>query len=284
MIEETLTSVIAASEKKSMLVGSAPMRYLILSGLAGGYVGLAIAFIFVIGAPLAAASSPLLKVVMGASFGGALALVIYAGSELFTGNAMVLTTGVLAGKSRMTHLAAVWGVSYVGNLIGSLAVAWLVAQSGVLAGDPQRGFVEAIAGSKMGLSFGAALARGVLANWLVCLAVWISLRSIGDAAKLVMIFWCLFAFVGAGFEHSIANMTLLGIALFQPHGEAISWAGYAQNLVPVTIGNVIGGAVLVGGLYWASNPIRQVAGALAKRPAPLPEAVPLAAETELVAF
>ncbi|MPZ14202.1 MAG: nitrite transporter NirC [Chloroflexi bacterium] len=261
MVQDTIVAVGAASEKKYGLLGTSLTRYLVLSALAGAYVGLGIGLIFAIGAPLAAANSPFLKVVMGASFGVALTLVIFAGSELFTGNAMVLTVGVLTRRATLMQLGTVWTWSFIGNLAGSLALAWLIAQSGVLGGDPQRGFVESAAASKMSLPFGTAVARGILANWLVCLAVWCSMRTTNDLAKLVLIFWCLFAFIGAGFEHSIANMTLLGIALFQPHGDAVSWVGYVQNLVPVTLGNIIGGALLVGGLYWFSSPIRVAATA-----------------------
>jgi nitrite transporter NirC len=124
--------------------------------------------------------------------------------------------------------------------------------------EPQRSFVESVAAAKMQLPFEAAFARGILANWLVCLAVWCAARTSNDVAKLGLIFWCLFAFIGAGFEHSIANMTLLAIALFQPHGEAVSWAGYVQNLLPVTLGNIVGGAFFVGGLYWLSAPVRRL--------------------------
>jgi nitrite transporter NirC len=79
------------------------------------------------------------------------------------------------------------------------------------------------------------------------------MRAQGDAAKLVMIFWCLFAYIGAGFEHSVANMTLLGIGLLQAHPDAISWSGFVHNMVPVTLGNIVGGAIFVGGLYWLAN-------------------------------
>jgi len=275
LVQDTILSVGAAAEKKNGLLGTSLPRYLVLSALAGAYVGLGIALIFAIGAPLWAVQSPFLKVVMGASFGVALTLVIFAGSELFTGNAMVLTVGALTRRSSWMQLASVWGWSYIGNLVGSLALAWLIAQSGALGGDPQRGFIENVAGTKMALPFGAALARGILANWLVCLAVWCAMRTTSDVAKIALIFWCLFAFIGAGFEHSIANMTLLGVALFQPHGDAITWAGYLQNLVPVTLGNIIGGAVLVAGLYWFSSPVTAAAPALSPQPESAAEPVPL---------
>jgi nitrite transporter len=249
LVQDTIIAVAGAAEKKNTLLGKSLPRYLVLSALAGAYVGLGICLIFAIGAPFAAANSPFLKLAMGASFGVALSLVIFAGSELFTGNAMVLTMGVLTGKNKLSELVAVWGWSYLGNLIGSILLAMLIAWSGALAADPQLSFVEKISAGKMALPFGAAFAKGILANWLVCLAVWISMRTTNVVALLVMIFWCLFAFIGAGFEHSVAYMTLLAIALFQPHGEAITWAGYVANLVPVTLGNIVGGGVVIGAAY-----------------------------------
>jgi nitrite transporter NirC len=258
VVQDTIATVAATAEKKSALLAESLLRYLILSVLAGAYVGLGIALIFAIGAPLAAANSPFLKVVMGASFGVALTLVVFAGSELFTGNALVMTVGALTGAARWAQLGRLWAWSYVGNLLGALGLAFLIAQSGALAMEPQRSFVESVAAAKMQLPFEAAFARGILANWLVCLAVWCAARTSNDVAKLGLIFWCLFAFIGAGFEHSIANMTLLAIALFQPHSEAISWAGYVQNLLPVTLGNIVGGAFFVGGLYWLSAPVRRL--------------------------
>ncbi|HEY7060590.1 MAG TPA: formate/nitrite transporter family protein [Chloroflexota bacterium] len=280
MVQDTVETVAAAAVKKLELLSGSLPRYLILSALTGAYVGLGIALIFAIGAPLAAANSPFTKVVMGASFGVALTLVIFAGSELFTGNAMVMTVGALTGRAGWLQLASLWGWSYVGNLVGSLALALLLAHSGALGGDPQRGFIETIATGKMNLSFEAAFVRGILANWLVCLAVWCSLRTTSDVAKLGLIFWCLFAFIGAGFEHSIANMTLLALALFQPHGDAISWGGYVANLIPVTLGNVLGGALFVGGLYWLSVPNRRLVPAASATPA---EPAVVAAEPEMAA-
>lgn len=265
MFADTVESMAAVAEKKHATLSESVLRYLILSAMAGAYVGLGIALIFAIGAPLAKAGSVFLKPVMGASFGIALSLVIFAGSELFTGNALVLTVGALTGRSTWKQLGSVWAWSYAGNLLGCLALAWLLAQSGVFAGEPQKSFVETTVAAKMHLDFGAAFARGILANWLVCLAVWSSMRTNSDAAKLVIIFWCLFAFVGAGFEHSIANMTLMALALFQPHGDTISWLGYVQNLVPVTLGNIVGGAVFVGCAYWFTSSSKKVAAAFQPR-------------------
>ena len=270
MFEQSLEAASLAAHTKVVALEQSLPRYLVTAMLAGAYVGLGIALIFAIGAPLAAVGSPFTKVVMGASFGIALSLVVVAGAELFTGNAMVLPLGRFAGRTSWSQLASLWAWSFVGNLMGSIALAALLAASGVFANDPQRSFVEATAQAKMNLPFWAAFVRGILANWLVCLAVWCSFRSTSEVAKLVMVFWCLFAFVGAGFEHSVANMTLLALALFQPHAETLSWLGYISNLVPVTLGNVVGGVVFVAAAYWLASPL----GAARTAPAPQPAAEP----------
>ncbi|HTE86206.1 MAG TPA: formate/nitrite transporter family protein [Dehalococcoidia bacterium] len=253
MTDATVIAAAEAAKTKAGYLRSHPLGYLILSAMAGIYVGFGIVLIFAIGAPFLAANSPAAKLAMGASFGIALSLVIVAGAELFTGNNMVMTIGVLRRTSSPIALTAVWLVSFIGNLIGSLALAWLVAKSGVFAAAPHQAIIERTVATKMALPFGALFFRGVLCNWLVCLAVWCAMRSTSEAGKLIMIFWCLFAFIGAGFEHSVANMTLLGIGLFQAHGSAVTWAGFAHNMEAVTLGNIVGGALFVGGAYWLAN-------------------------------
>ena len=254
MFEQSIQAASAAAARKVEALDRSLPRYFVMAMLAGAYVGLGIALIFAIGAPLAASGSPFTKVVMGASFGVALSLVILGGGELFTGNAMVLPLGRFAGGTSWLQLGRLWGWSFVGNLVGSIALAALLAASGSFASDPQRSFIESTAQAKMNLPFVVAFARGILANWLVCLAVWCTFRTTSDMAKLVMVFWCLFAFIGAGFEHSVANMTLLALALFQPHAESLTWLGYINNLVPVTLGNIVGGAIFVAAAYWFASP------------------------------
>lgn len=100
--------------------------------------------------------------------------------------------------------------------------------------------------------------RGILCNWLVCLAIWMSARSKEDIAKLVLIWWCLYAFIASGYEHSVANMTLLSLAWLLPnHPDTISLAGWFHNMIPVTLGNIIGGALFVGMAYWYTSPVRK---------------------------
>ncbi len=251
MEHETIATAAAAARAKAGLLRHGPLQYLVLSALAGAYVGLGIVLIFAIGAPLAAAGSGATRAVMGASFGIALTLVIFAGSELFTGNNLIMTVGLLSRTVKGDALGRVWIASFVGNLAGSLLLALATAASGVLSKAPAKDFVLGVVAAKMAAPAGELFFRGVLCNALVCLAVWMGLRTKDETARLVLIFWCLFAFIGAGFEHSVANMTLLGIGLFLPHDPAlVSWAGFARNLTLVTAGNIVGGALLIGLPYW----------------------------------
>jgi len=227
------------------------LSYMISSILAGTYVGIGIALIFSIGAPLAASGSIFLKTLMGVSFGIALTLVVFAGAELFTGNNMFMTIGLLKKEVTPSDVLKVWLFSWIGNLLGSLLLAYLVVASGALSHATN--FIEKVSAAKMTMPALQLFIRGVLCNWLVCLALWTSSRAKSDSAKCILIFWCLFAFIACGYEHSIANMTLLSMALFAPHGEAISWLGFLRNMSYVTIGNIVGGSFFVGILYYMAT-------------------------------
>ena len=257
MYNADVQRMVEASAKKVAYLEKAPLGYVILAALAGAYLGFGITLIFSIGAPFAAEGSAALKLVMGVSFGIALTLVIFAGSELFTGNNMVGVIGALARQVTWNQVGALFAWSLIGNLIGSLAVAWMVVQSGVVTATPQAALIQKVAGVKMSLPAWELFLRGILCNWLVCLAVWTAGRTTSDAAKILLIFWCLFAFIGSGFEHSIANQSLLGLALFLPHDAGVSWAGFVWNQTWVILGNIVGGGVFVGGLYWVASPVRR---------------------------
>ncbi|MBT4375088.1 MAG: formate/nitrite transporter family protein, partial [Nitrospina sp.] len=222
MFKSEMQKIADSSVKKVEFMKKSPLGYLLLSALAGIYLGFGITLIFSIGGPIAAAGGGgYLKLVMGASFGVALSLVIFAGSELFTGNNMIFAISRLAKRVGIGPIIMLFTMCFIGNLIGSIFLGWLVVEGGSLTEAAQVLVLKA-AGMKMSLSAKEAFLRGILCNWLVCLAVWISLRTQSETAKLIMIFWCLFAFIGSGFEHSIANQSLLGMAMFLPHGVEIS--------------------------------------------------------------
>ena len=245
-------SVKLAEQRRSLL------GHVVRSMLAGMYVGAAIVLIFTIGGLLATQAPGAVRLTMGVCFGGALTIVIFAGSELFTGSNLVLTLGVLSHKATGRDLASNWVWTWVGNLLGSLLLAVLVVRTGLLdasgATAPVNAFVLKVAEAKTSPEPEALFWRGVLANWLVCLGVWMAARVKSETARILLIWWCMFTFITSGYEHSIANMTGMMLGLLLPHGDKITWGGYWYNLGLATLGNVIGGAVFVAGLYWLGSP------------------------------
>src|SRR5438067_9993994 len=196
-------------------------------------------------------------IVMGASFGIALTLVIFAGSDLFTGHTMFMTHGWLQGRVNLRELSKCWAGSWAGNLLGCTILAALFVAGGggpaLLGLASKSPLIVNVAAAKMNAPAFELVARAILCNWLVCLAIWTSARMTNDTAKCIVIFWCLYAFIASGFEHSVANMTLLSIALLAPHPETVTVAGLGWNLFWVTIGNAIAGAGIMGLGYWAAS-------------------------------
>ncbi|CCQ89743.1 Nitrite transporter [Nitrospina gracilis 3/211] len=253
MFDTDIDNLSNQAEKKIAYLKRSPGGYFLLSALAGIYLGFGIVLIFSIGGPIAAGGGgAYLKLIMGASFGIALSLVIFAGSELFTGNNMVFAVGRLSRRIGIRPILYLFGLCFIGNLCGSVFLAWLVTEGGSLPASSQELIVK-VAGMKMNLSAKEAFLRGILCNWLVCLAVWIALRTKNESARLIMIFWCLFAFIASAYEHSIANQTLLSLAMFLPHGAEVSLGGFIHNQIWVTLGNMVGGGLLVGMVYWLAN-------------------------------
>jgi nitrite transporter NirC len=248
-MKDIIQTVNQAGVAKVSLMNRSKGKYLTSSMLAGLFVGLGIILIFTIGGLLAPAHVPSTKIIMGISFGIALSLVIMAGGELFTGNNFILTVSTLEKKTTWLDTLKIWLYSYIGNFAGSILVAAIFVYTGLVTGGVAD-FINSVASTKMNAPFMDLFMRGILCNTLVCLAIWCSLKLKEETAKLIMIFWCLFAFITSGFEHSVANMTLLSISLFIPHPETVSFAGLAANLIPVTLGNIVGGALFVGIAYW----------------------------------
>jgi len=273
MFHDDIQNLSDQAEKKIEYMRKSPFGYFLLSALAGIYLGFGIVLIFSVGGPIAeSAAAPFLKLVMGASFGIALSLVIFAGSELFTGNNMVFAVGKLTKKVGVTPILVLFGLCFLGNLAGSAFLAWLVKEGGSLAPASQV-LVLKVAALKMNLGAKELFLRGILCNWLVCLAVWIALRTRSETAKLVMIFWCLFAFIASGYEHSIANQTLLSLALLLPHGADVTLGGFVHNQIYVTLGNLVGGGLMVGTVYWRTAFF--AAGKSGEEEARAPEGSPL---------
>ena len=238
------------SVSKINMLKKDPLGYFVLSMMAGAFIGVGVLLAFTIGGQLDGA--PYTKLVMGLSFGVALSLVVMAGGELFTGNNMVMTMGVLGKKISIGDAVKLWVICWIGNLAGAIVLALIYHLTGLCTGAVAS-FMAYGAYAKMSAGIVPLITRGILCNFLVCLAVWCAGRATSDAGKLIMIFWCLFAFITTGFEHSIANMTLMTVALLNPAEQAVTIGGYFYNLLFVTLGNIIGGAVFVALPYYVAS-------------------------------
>ena len=257
-IPDALDDAAALASTKAAQVDRLP-RYLLSSALAGAFVGVAVVLLVSVSAPLVAGGNPATKLVQGTVFGIALTLVVFAGAELFTGNAMYMLQGWVARRVKGVDIGKVWGASLAGNVVGSLAFAALVHGGGTLTG-PGSTMIGNVVAAKDALTGPQLLWRSVLCNLLVCLALWMAQRTKSDAAKLVVLWWALLAFIASGFEHSIANVTIFGLGIFDGTAE---WSQLARNLAWTVPGNVLGGGVIIGlGYAWLGAPKRE--------PAPMP--------------
>jgi formate/nitrite transporter len=195
-----------------------------------------------------------------------LGLVVVAGAELFTGNTLIVMAWV-DGRVGLPELARNWGLVYVANFAGAVGAAALVTWAdGLALADGRLGETAAgIARAKVALDWPTAFFRGILCNALVSLAVWLSFGARDVAGKILAIVFPISAFVALGFEHSIANMYVIPLALMHGVG-GVTLAGFLGNLVPVTLGNVVGGGVFVAGVYWLCYRYR-APGSVADEPA-----------------
>lgn len=206
------------------------------------------------------------KLVGACIFPGGLTMVLLAGSELFTGNCL-LTIPLFQKEITVGQMLKNWIVVYIGNFVGGMAVAAGIVFSGQasLFNNGMAVSVISAAASKCTMSFGDALLKGIMCNFLVCIAVWIAFAAKDVAGKILGLFFPVMMFVLCGFEHSVANMYYISAGLFAKgvdtyHQAAmaagvdmsvLTWQGFfIKNLLPVTIGNIIGGGILVGCTYW----------------------------------
>jgi formate/nitrite transporter len=249
----TPSEVITIVNKLAKNKGSYSLnKTLVLAFLAGAYIafGGLLAIIIGGGSPGIAAENPgLAKFLFGAAFPLGLILVVVVGAELFTGNNAYFIPNVINKKQSITEVLKNWSLVYVGNFIGAVFVAYVITHlTHLVSGNPYAASVESIATSKTSHTFLVTFLKGIGANWLVCLAVWQGMAAKDTTGKIIAIWIPVMAFVAMGFEHSIANMYFIPLAIFE--GADITWTTFiVKNLIPATIGNIVGGGVFVGMFY-----------------------------------
>ncbi|MDD5179668.1 MAG: formate/nitrite transporter family protein [Gallionellaceae bacterium] len=202
------------------------------------------------------------RFITGSVFTVGLILVAIGGAELFTGNSIFIV-GLLAGEIRLKQIFRNWGVVYIANLLGSLLIVFIISQTGLLDGAVGVAAIK-IASAKVNLTFSQAFYRAILCNWLVCLAVWLVFGARDVISKIFAAYFPIMAFVTSGFEHCVANMYFIPIGIYLKDNPAVLAAaeiapdklanltahGFVMNnLLPVTLGNVVGGAVFVAAAY-----------------------------------
>lgn len=190
------------------------------------------------------------KFIFGGVFPLGLMFVAIAGAELFTGNTAYAAPSVLSKRISPLKPLKNGFIVYVGNFIGAIIVSWLFAYyTGLLDDTHSLEVARKIGESKVSYSFGVTLVKGIVCNWMVALAMWLAYASKDVISKMVGIWFPIMAFVSMGFEHCVANMFFIPTAIF--YGAEVTWSQFFfDNLLPVTIGNIIGGGLLVGTAYW----------------------------------
>ncbi len=241
-----------------------PLRVFALAMLAGAFIALGAVFYTVVTHDSTGVSAGLMRLIGGLSFCLGLVLVVVAGAELFTGNNLIVMAYV-DGKVSLKQLLGNWTIVFIGNFIGALGILLLIYLSGhwQIGGGAVGTKVLAIANAKVNLTWMEAFTRGILCNILVCLAVWLCFAGRTVVDKVLAILFPITAFVAMGFEHSVANMYFISAGLLaKQQPELVQLVGnmnleqltvssfLLNNLVPVTLGNIIGGSVFVGLFYW----------------------------------
>ncbi|MCK4257888.1 MAG: formate/nitrite transporter family protein [Halanaerobiales bacterium] len=205
------------------------------------------------------------KFLFASIFSVGLILVLICGSSLFTGNTLI-SMAYLDGKTTLNKMFRNWGIVFIGNFVGAIFVVYIMYKTNLWEGNNHLvgASMLKIANGKVNLTFSEAFFRGIMCNWLVCLAVWAMTAAKDIAGKVSVCYFIIMAFVVSGFEHVVANMYFIPMGLFiKGNSLVVETAGLegalsslngmnmlVKNFVPVALGNIVGGAIFVGGIYW----------------------------------
>lgn len=254
MAIHTPREILLQVEKTAFDKSQLPVSKIIILGLlAGAYIAMGGLFSIIVGYgfPEATAANPgLQRLLSGLVFPLGLMLVVFAGAELFTGNNAVMASGAFGKSVNWRNVLINWVLVYFSNFAGALLFAYfLVHASGVIVSDPWHSAAVGIAQAKVSMPWMTVFLKGIGANWLVCLAVWLGLSADNVSGRILGLFFPVFCFVAIGYEHCIANMFFIPLGMMS--GAEVSLGTFiADNLIPATLGNIVGGAVFVGGVYW----------------------------------
>lgn len=243
MFYSDITAISTSAANKAEVCNKQPGKYLVRSVVAGFYIVVATILSNVSAAVLYPEYPGVAKLLGGFLFSTAIILIVFIGGELFTGNNLTMAIGVYNGSCSLKDLGKVWLFSYLGNFIGAVFLSAIFVASGASRGALTK-YYESIIFSKLELTPMELLLRGVLCNFLVCLAVWIGVRMTTESGKIMVMSLVIMTFVTTGFEHCIANMAIFSISEMMLGG--LDMMLILKNMFFVTIGNILGGSVLLG--------------------------------------
>ncbi|WP_051229022.1 formate/nitrite transporter family protein [Paludibacterium yongneupense] len=242
---QALPYVVGEAANKQKVLNTEPLRYFLSAMMAGALIAVVLAVAIKLGQAFYTTGTPVYYASVAGFFGVALVTIIVCKVELFTSNIMYFSVGVLARQTTVINALKSWMMVYLGNLAGVVVFAWVFAQAGALGALPKDNVLFQVLEHKIHADTMTIFWRGVLCNWIICLAVWVPMRLVGDSAKVAMTMFLVFVFFFAGYEHSIANMAFFALGVLQG-SDLMTWPNIVHNLIPATLGNIVGGGVGVG--------------------------------------
>ncbi len=247
-----MREVVKLAMKKHKIYTQSKTRYLSRAVLASMFIGFGVIVAFKTGNYFYLVHSPLAYPMAALTFGSAIILIAYGGGDLFTGNTFYYTFAALRKKMAWSTVGRLWSLSYIGNIIGAAAFAFLIYTTGLFDSQNVNSFLLKVVEKKVDASTSELFFRAILCNWLVCLAFFIPMSLKGDGPKMFSMILFVFCFFISGYEHSIANMCTFAIAIVL-YPESINFMDVMHNLIPVTIGNLLGGGLMMAWMYHYAN-------------------------------
>lgn len=241
MYSDNINIVAESAYKKNKLYNQNFKGFLILSFIAGMYVCFGVLLSYSLGAYLH--DFVAYKLIMAMFFSCALSFIYFAGGELFTGNTFIMTIGVATKKVNISTAIKYCIICFIGNLVGSILCAYIIYTSGLI-NESTGQFISDFTNIKTTIPPMQLFIRAIFCNILVSIATWCFYIMKSETAKLIMIFWCIVAFFTIGFEHCIANLSLLFLGILAPYDNLNAISGFFYNISIATIGNIIGGVIL----------------------------------------
>ncbi len=246
MYNTDFTNVINGAAAKIEKVKKDPFSFFVSSIMAGMFISFALILSITVGGYFD--GLPSMKLLMGLMFSSALSMIYFAGSDLFTGSVFTLSSGIIGKKVNVADTIKALIMCYIGNFVGTFIIAIIYLKSNI----PSEATLSVVTSLGVAKATGTAFElflKGILCNTMICFATWIVGRTKDETARLIMIIWIILIFFVSGFEHSIANMSIFAMALIKPVGATMTMGMALNNLLFVTLGNIVGGILFVAVPY-----------------------------------